>query len=91
MRSIGIRAFRDQATKHLASGEALEIQRHGHTVGYFVPHRDREGSPPLATLAHLLDREIDESDLTQEELVRLLSESRRSASRSSRTTTASAT
>lgn len=77
MRAIGIRAFRDNATKHLAGREALEIQRHGHTVGYFVPHRDPDGRPPLATLARLLDRAIDESDLSQEELVALLAEARR--------------
>lgn len=76
MRPIGIRAFRDEATKHLAAREALEIQRHGHPVGYFVPHRDADGRPPLAVLARLLDRAIDESDLSQAELVALLAEAR---------------
>jgi hypothetical protein len=76
MRTIGIRAFRDAATKHLAGTEPLEIQRHGHTVGYFLPSRDAQGRPPLATLAALLDRAIDESDLTQDELVALLARSR---------------
>jgi len=76
MRTLGIRAFRDAATKHLAAREALEIQRHGHPVGYFIPHRDADGQPPLATLARLLDRAIDDSDLTQDELVRLLAQAR---------------
>ena len=76
MRPIGIRAFRDNATKHLAADEVLEIQRHGHTVGYYVPYRDAEGRPPLAALATLLDRAIDDSDLTQEELVALLARAR---------------
>lgn len=77
MRSIGIRAFRDAATSHLASYEPLEIQRHGHTVGYFIPVRDAEGRPPLALLATLLDAAIDESDLPQDELVALLADARR--------------
>ena len=76
MRSIGIRAFRDAATTHLAAREALEIQRHGHTVGYFIPARDADGRPPLATLATLLDQAIDDSDLSQEELVAVLAAAR---------------
>ena len=76
MRSIGIRAFRDEATRHLASPEPLEIQRHGHTVGYFIPVRDADGRPPLALLATLLDDAIDQSDLPQDELVALLAEAR---------------
>lgn len=77
MRSIGIRAFRDAATSHLASNEPLEIQRHGHTVGYFIPVRDADGRPPLALLAALLDEAIDESDLPQDELVALLADARK--------------
>ena len=76
MRTIGVRAFRDHATKHLATPEPLEIQRHGHTLGYYLPHRDADGRPPLALLAELLDRAIDESDLPQDELVALLTRAR---------------
>lgn len=76
MRTIGVRAFRDSATKHLAAAEPLEIQRHGHTLGYYVPHRDADGRPPLALLAQLLDRAIDESELTQDELIELLATAR---------------
>lgn len=36
-RHIGIREFRDQATRFIASGEMLAIERHGGLVGYFVP------------------------------------------------------
>lgn len=77
MRTIGVRAFRDRATAHLAAREPLEIQRHGHTLGYYVPARDADGRPPLTLLAQLLDRAIDESDLSQEELVALLARARR--------------
>lgn len=76
MRSIGIRAFRDAATKHLAAHEALEIQRHGHTVGYYLPARDEQGRAALRQLAELLHRAIDESDLSQEEIIALFSRSR---------------
>ncbi len=76
MRPIGIRAFRDNATKYLAGHEALEIQRHGHTVGFFIPQREADGRPPLALLATLLDRAIDDSDLAQDELIALLAAAR---------------
>jgi antitoxin (DNA-binding transcriptional repressor) of toxin-antitoxin stability system len=72
MKSIGVREFRDNATKLLAAGEGLRIERHGHLVGYFVPAQDSEGNPALAELAALLRDAIDESDLTQEEMIALL-------------------
>jgi predicted nucleotidyltransferase len=36
-RHIGVREFRDKATRLIASGDVLAIQRHGSVVGYFVP------------------------------------------------------
>jgi predicted nucleotidyltransferase len=42
---IGVREFRDRATRLIASGEVLAIERHGSLVGYFVPvaqHRDTD-------------------------------------------------
>ncbi|HLV12038.1 MAG TPA: hypothetical protein VKY42_06280 [Trueperaceae bacterium] len=72
MRSVGIREFRDNATKLLAAGEGLRIERHGHLVGYFVPATDSDGNPALVTLADLLRDAIDSSDLSQEEMIALL-------------------
>ncbi|HEX7039907.1 MAG TPA: hypothetical protein VF202_07350 [Trueperaceae bacterium] len=72
MRNVGIREFRDNATKLLAAGEGLRIERHGHLVGYFVPAQDREGNPALVELAELLRDAIDSSDLSQEEMIALL-------------------
>ena len=72
MRSIGIREFRDNATKLRAAGEGLRIERHGHLVGYFVPAESQGGNLALAELADLLRDAIDESDLSQEEMIALL-------------------
>lgn len=77
MKKIGVRAFRDNATKLIAGGEPLQIERHGHPAGYFVPHRDAEGNPALVHLAVLLRKEIDESDLSEQELIALIHEARR--------------
>jgi len=76
VRSIGIREFRDNATKLLAGGEGLRIERHGHLVGYFVPAQDQGGDSALVELAALLRDAIDNSDLSQTEMVNLLRSSR---------------
>ena len=72
MRSVGVREFRDNATKLLAGGEELRVERHGHLVGYFVPAVDSEGNPAIVALADLLRDAIDSTDMTQEELVAVL-------------------
>jgi hypothetical protein len=37
LRQIGVREFRNRASHLMASGDILAIERHGHTIGYFVP------------------------------------------------------
>jgi hypothetical protein len=37
LRQIGVREFRDRASQLMASGDILAIERHGHTIGYFIP------------------------------------------------------
>lgn len=76
MKRIGIREFRDNATKLLAGGEGLRIERHGHLVGYFVPASSEAGGEALVELAALLRDAIDNSDLSQSEMVNLLRGSR---------------
>lgn len=72
MRTIGIREFRDNATKILAAKEGLRIERHGHLVGYFVPAEAQGGNLALTELAALLRDAIDDSDLSQQEMIALL-------------------
>ncbi len=72
MRNVGVREFRDNATKLLAAGEGLRIERHGHLVGYFVPAQDQEGNPALVALADLLRDAIDSSDMSQDEMLAVL-------------------
>lgn len=76
MRSVGVREFRDNATKLLAAGEGLRIERHGHLVGYFVPAERQGGPPALVELARLLREAIDESELSQSEMISLLKQAR---------------
>jgi hypothetical protein len=37
LRQIGVREFRDHASQLMAAGDILAIERHGHTIGYFIP------------------------------------------------------
>ncbi len=37
MKQVGIREFRDHATKYLAGDEVLAIERHGQPIGFYIP------------------------------------------------------
>jgi hypothetical protein len=37
MRRVGVREFRDHATRYLAGNEPLTIERHGEPIGYYFP------------------------------------------------------
>ena len=37
VRQVGVREFRNRASQLMASGDILAIERHGHTIGYFIP------------------------------------------------------
>jgi antitoxin (DNA-binding transcriptional repressor) of toxin-antitoxin stability system len=80
MRSIGIREFRDQATQLMASGETLIVERHGEPIGFFVPivAVDREnGAAALGRLAQAVDRVLEETGITEDQLVKELAPKRR--------------
>lgn len=72
MRSVGVREFRDHATKLIGSGETLVIEKHGEPVGFFVPivAKDRRaGAQALERLDVLVTEVLEERDLTEDELV----------------------
>lgn len=48
---VGIRQFRADLARHIASGTPVAVTRHGHTVGYFIPTR----VPEQADLAALMN------------------------------------
>ena len=80
MRSIGVREFRDQATSILAAGETLVIERHGEPIGFFVPivATDRPtGREALGRLGKLVEDVIARSGVSEDDLVREISASRR--------------
>lgn len=44
-KTVGVREFRDNATRYLASNDVLRIERHGNLVGYFVPVEPPKDDP----------------------------------------------
>ena len=74
MRKVGIKEFRDNATKLLASGETMLVERHGHPVGYFIPVKQRDEAEierAMERLERAVERAMEESGLTEDELADL--------------------
>ena len=72
MRSVGVREFRDHATKLIGAGETLVIEKHGEPVGFFVPivAKDRRaGAHALDRLDVLVTEVLEATGLTEDELV----------------------
>lgn len=71
MKRVDVREFRDRATYYLAGEEALEIERHGKPIGYYVPLRKRDEEELRAALERFqcaVERVLAESGMTEEEL-----------------------
>jgi hypothetical protein len=37
MKNVGVREFRDHATKYLAGPETVAVNRHGRVIGFYIP------------------------------------------------------
>lgn len=79
MKRVGVREFRDRATRYLAGDEVLAIERHGQPIGFYIP----TGASPAESLAQALERlertvqqVVGETGLSEEELGRLYDLSR---------------
>ena len=74
MKRVGVREFRDHATRYLAGDEVLTIERHGRPIGFYIPTRsstDRGFDEALERLQQTVARVLAETGLTEQELSRL--------------------
>jgi hypothetical protein len=74
MKRVGVREFRDHATRYLAGDDVLAIERHGEPIGFYVPARtgrDESFARALARLEETVRRVTAETSLSEEELSRL--------------------
>jgi antitoxin (DNA-binding transcriptional repressor) of toxin-antitoxin stability system len=77
MKRVGIREFRDNATKYLAGNEALTIERHGEPIGMYIPTgadraaRQARAAEAIARLEETVERTLAETGWTEDELSHL--------------------
>lgn len=75
MEHVGVRDFRDRATRYLKGEEPLAIERHGEVIGYYLPvHRKDpdEVRRRLEAFETALERVLDERELTEDDLAELI-------------------
>jgi hypothetical protein len=73
MKNIGVREFRDHATKYLAGPEPVAVNRHGKVIGFYIPLRrdEDEVRHAVAQLGKAVEQVIDETGLGEDELAGL--------------------
>ena len=75
MKTVGVREFRDHATRYLSGDEPITIERHGRPIGVYTPLRQatyEQRVEALDRLGEAVDAVLAESRLTEDELVELL-------------------
>ncbi|MGH2558497.1 MAG: hypothetical protein ACRDJH_05490 [Thermomicrobiales bacterium] len=79
MKRIGVREFRDHATKYLAGDEVLAIERHGNQIGVYIPTKATRREPvkagrredvdeALERLGETVQRVLEETGMSEDEL-----------------------
>lgn len=74
MKRVGVRDFRDHATTYLSADEVIAVERHGRTVGFYIPtgsSREADFVQALERLEELVERTLAETGLSEEKLSRL--------------------
>ena len=74
MKRVGIREFRDHATRYLADDEVLAIERNGQPIGFYIPtaaSRRETFAQALERLELTVRQVLAETGLSEEELSRL--------------------
>ncbi|MGI8856539.1 MAG: hypothetical protein ACR2JW_12370 [Thermomicrobiales bacterium] len=75
MRHVGVREFRDKATMYLSGNEVLSVEKHGQPIGFYIPvhpYNEEKTQRALEQFNAAVDRLLDESGMTQEELADFL-------------------
>ena len=67
IKDVGVREFRDHATKYLSGSDTLAIRKNGHLIGVYVPIK-RDEEQVRREFGDTLDRILQESRLTEDEL-----------------------
>lgn len=73
MKNVGVREFRDHATKYLAGPDPVAVNRHGRVIGFYLPlKRDEdEVRRAIARLGQAVEQVLDETGMSEQELAGL--------------------
>jgi hypothetical protein len=74
LKQVGVREFRDRATKYLSGSEPIAVSKHGRIIGIYTPtQRDQEAlEQAVDQLGRTVERILEETGMTEDELVDLL-------------------
>lgn len=74
LEDVGVREFRDHATRYLAGSKPLAIRRHGRVIGFYIPvERDEdEVKRAVAKMGDVVSRVLAETGMSEDELVAAL-------------------
>jgi hypothetical protein len=60
MKDVGVREFRDHASRYLSGDEPLAVRRHGRILGFYVPVRQKSDTEELRRATGLSEEELVE-------------------------------
>ena len=73
MKDVGVREFRDHASRYLSGDEPLAVRRHGRVLGFYVPVRQKSDTEELRAALREAKESLLElrraTSLSEEELV----------------------
>jgi antitoxin (DNA-binding transcriptional repressor) of toxin-antitoxin stability system len=73
MKDVGVREFRDHASRYLSGDEPLAVRRHGRVLGFYVPVRQKSDTEELRVALREAQEGLAElrraTGLSEEELV----------------------
>lgn len=74
LKSVGVREFRNNASTYLSGSDPIAVNRHGKVIGFYIPieRDDDEVRRAVAQLGSTVEKVLEESGMTEEELAQLL-------------------
>lgn len=74
MKRVGVREFRDHATRYLGGDEVLAVERHGQPIGFYIPtgtSRQESFAQALERLEQTVRQTLTATGMSEDELSRL--------------------
>lgn len=74
LKEVGVREFRDHATRYLSGSESIAVSKNGRLIGVYVPlKRDEEAKRrALDKFGETIERILQETGMSEDELADLL-------------------